>query len=184
MRVICQRRRGDPAPTRRTVISDVGNEGQWDTSHSAQCIIREGMIAKRILDGIVRNKYADDPGQLAAWLSASQKGRGLTCNSGVIGPPVLKPLSSVGICQAFDLAVPRTFKIQLNIKRPKTCSGPFLLFCNASKAGRDQTWASGVGPTILRFRRIVDTSSIFLQITYRSHPAVRPQVNRFNIRLA
>ena len=75
MRVICQRRWSDPAPTRRTVISDVGNEGQWDTSHSAQCIIREGMIAKRILDGIVRNKYADDPGKRAAWLSASQKGR-------------------------------------------------------------------------------------------------------------
>lgn len=33
--------------------------------------IREGMIAKRILDGIVRNRYADDPGKLAAWLSAS-----------------------------------------------------------------------------------------------------------------
>ncbi len=29
------------------------------------------MIAKRILDGIVRNKYAADPGKLAAWLSAS-----------------------------------------------------------------------------------------------------------------
>jgi hypothetical protein len=33
--------------------------------------IREGMIAKRVLDGIVRNRYADDPGKLAAWLSAS-----------------------------------------------------------------------------------------------------------------
>lgn len=33
--------------------------------------IREGMIAKRILDGIVRNKYANNPGKLAAWLSAS-----------------------------------------------------------------------------------------------------------------
>lgn len=33
--------------------------------------IREGMIAKRILDGVVQNKYAGDPGKLAAWLSAS-----------------------------------------------------------------------------------------------------------------
>ncbi len=40
------------------------------TAESA-AFIREGMIAKRILDGIVRNRYADDPGKLAAWLSAS-----------------------------------------------------------------------------------------------------------------
>ena len=33
--------------------------------------IREGMIIVRILDGIVKNKYANDPGKLAAWLSAS-----------------------------------------------------------------------------------------------------------------
>ncbi len=33
--------------------------------------IREGMIAKRILDGVVQNKYNNDPGKLAAWLSAS-----------------------------------------------------------------------------------------------------------------
>lgn len=32
--------------------------------------IREGMIAVRVLDGIVQNKYANDPGKLAAWLSA------------------------------------------------------------------------------------------------------------------
>jgi hypothetical protein len=37
----------------------------------AAAFIREGMIAKRILDGIVRNRYAGDPGKLAAWLSAS-----------------------------------------------------------------------------------------------------------------
>jgi len=29
------------------------------------------MVIVRILDGIVRNKYANDPGKLAAWLSAS-----------------------------------------------------------------------------------------------------------------
>lgn len=33
--------------------------------------IREGMIAKRILDGVVQNKYSDEPGKLAAWISAS-----------------------------------------------------------------------------------------------------------------
>ncbi|MBK9216198.1 MAG: hypothetical protein IPM59_11485 [Chloracidobacterium sp.] len=33
--------------------------------------IREGMIKVRILDGIVRNVYANDPGKLAAWISAS-----------------------------------------------------------------------------------------------------------------
>lgn len=33
--------------------------------------IREGMIAKRILDGIVQNRYANNPGKLAAWLSAN-----------------------------------------------------------------------------------------------------------------
>lgn len=32
--------------------------------------IREGMVAVRILDGIVQNKYSNDPGKLAAWLSA------------------------------------------------------------------------------------------------------------------
>lgn len=34
-------------------------------------LIREGMIAKRVLDGIVRNRYAEEPGKLAAWISAS-----------------------------------------------------------------------------------------------------------------
>ncbi len=29
------------------------------------------MIKVRILDGIVRNAYANDPGKLAAWISAS-----------------------------------------------------------------------------------------------------------------
>lgn len=30
--------------------------------------IREGMVAVRVLDGIVQNKYSNDPGKLAAWL--------------------------------------------------------------------------------------------------------------------
>jgi hypothetical protein len=33
--------------------------------------VRQGMIIVRILDGIVRNVYANDPGKLAAWISAS-----------------------------------------------------------------------------------------------------------------
>lgn len=33
--------------------------------------VREGMVIVRILDGIVKNKYANDPGKLAAWISAS-----------------------------------------------------------------------------------------------------------------
>ena len=33
--------------------------------------IRQGMIIVRTLDGIVRNIYANNPGKLAAWLSAS-----------------------------------------------------------------------------------------------------------------
>ncbi len=34
-------------------------------------IIRRGMVCRRILDGVVKNKYRDDVGKLAAWLSAS-----------------------------------------------------------------------------------------------------------------
>lgn len=33
--------------------------------------VRQGMIKVRILDGIVKNRYANDPGKLAAWISAS-----------------------------------------------------------------------------------------------------------------
>lgn len=33
--------------------------------------IRRGMIARRILDGVVKNKYRNNVGKLAAWLTAS-----------------------------------------------------------------------------------------------------------------
>lgn len=33
--------------------------------------VREGMVIVRVLDGIVRNVYGNDPGKLAAWISAS-----------------------------------------------------------------------------------------------------------------
>lgn len=33
--------------------------------------VRQGMIKVRILDGIVKNRYANDAGKLAAWISAS-----------------------------------------------------------------------------------------------------------------
>ena len=32
--------------------------------------IRDGMVTVRILDGIVRNVYANNPGKLAAWIAA------------------------------------------------------------------------------------------------------------------
>jgi hypothetical protein len=34
--------------------------------------VRAGMVIVRILDGIVRNRYAIDPGKLTAWISASR----------------------------------------------------------------------------------------------------------------
>lgn len=50
-----------------------GARSEHDVAATAEtsAMIREGMIAKRILDGIVQNKYANNPGKLAAWLSAS-----------------------------------------------------------------------------------------------------------------
>lgn len=33
--------------------------------------IRLGMVSVRILDGVVKNKYANDVGKLAAWTSSS-----------------------------------------------------------------------------------------------------------------
>jgi hypothetical protein len=33
--------------------------------------VRAGMVIVRILDGIVKNRYATEPGKLAAWISAS-----------------------------------------------------------------------------------------------------------------
>lgn len=33
--------------------------------------VQRGMVARRILDGVVRNVYKNDPGKLAAWTSAS-----------------------------------------------------------------------------------------------------------------
>lgn len=33
--------------------------------------VRQGMVIVRIINGIVKNKYANDPGKLAAWISAS-----------------------------------------------------------------------------------------------------------------
>lgn len=34
-------------------------------------VIRRGMVAVRILNGVVKNKYRNNVGKLAAWLSAS-----------------------------------------------------------------------------------------------------------------
>jgi hypothetical protein len=38
---------------------------------TAKSQVRSGTVAVRILDGIYRNEFAEDPGTLAAWLSAS-----------------------------------------------------------------------------------------------------------------
>ncbi|PYT00382.1 MAG: hypothetical protein DMF63_07365 [Acidobacteria bacterium] len=40
-------------------------------TRSVADLVSEGLTAKRILDGIVKNVYADNVGKLAAWLSAS-----------------------------------------------------------------------------------------------------------------
>lgn len=45
--------------------------GQVAATAESAAFIREAMIAKRVLEGIVRNRYANDPGKLAAWISAS-----------------------------------------------------------------------------------------------------------------
>lgn len=37
---------------------------------------RKGMAALRICDAVIRNIYANDPGKLAAWLSASHVEKG------------------------------------------------------------------------------------------------------------
>lgn len=34
-------------------------------------VIKDGMVIRRILDGVVRNKYRNDAGKLASWTSAS-----------------------------------------------------------------------------------------------------------------
>lgn len=74
---------GMPA-TFRTDLNDAANAFEASFSNTASATaehvaatadtsakIREGMVKVRILDGIVRNVYANDPGKLAAWISAS-----------------------------------------------------------------------------------------------------------------
>jgi hypothetical protein len=53
------------APTGAALNSQVA----WTAELGA--VIRRGMIAYRILKGVVKNKYRADVGKLAAWLSAS-----------------------------------------------------------------------------------------------------------------
>jgi hypothetical protein len=45
--------------------------GQVAATAEIGAVIRRGMIAQRILKGVVKNKYRADVGKLAAWLSAS-----------------------------------------------------------------------------------------------------------------
>jgi hypothetical protein len=44
---------------------------QVEATAQAGATIRRGMVARRILDGIVRNRYRGNVGKLAAWTSAS-----------------------------------------------------------------------------------------------------------------
>lgn len=56
--------------------SSLGEPGTAIDSHveataELEATVRRGMIARRILDGVVKNKYRADVGKLAAWTSAS-----------------------------------------------------------------------------------------------------------------
>ncbi len=58
-----------------TSTANFSNTSSANTEHVAATAdvsskILEGVIKVRILDGIVKNGYADDPGKLAAWISA------------------------------------------------------------------------------------------------------------------
>ena len=61
----------------RKDLNDAANafEATFSTTASATAEeaskVRQGMIIVRVLDGIVKNRYANDPGKLAAWISAS-----------------------------------------------------------------------------------------------------------------
>jgi hypothetical protein len=72
-----------PSATDHFVGSDVGfhptlycsspSETREHVSATAETASKLGQmnVAVRILDGIVKNRYANDPGKLAAWISAS-----------------------------------------------------------------------------------------------------------------
>jgi hypothetical protein len=45
-------------------------DAQTQATAAIGAAIRRGMIARRILDGVVKNKYRNDVGKLAAWTSA------------------------------------------------------------------------------------------------------------------
>lgn len=53
------------APAGAAIDAQVAATAEIDSA------IRRGMIARRILDGVVKNKYRNNVGKLAAWLSAS-----------------------------------------------------------------------------------------------------------------
>jgi hypothetical protein len=46
-------------------------DAQTQATAAIGAAIRRGMVARRILDGVVKNKYRSDVGKLAAWTSAS-----------------------------------------------------------------------------------------------------------------
>lgn len=52
-----------------TAASDTAEHVAATADEAAK--VRTGMVIVRVLDGIVKNRYANDPGKLAAWISAS-----------------------------------------------------------------------------------------------------------------
>jgi hypothetical protein len=53
------------APAGAAIDAQVAATAEIDSA------IRRGMIARRILNGVVKNKYRNNVGKLAAWVSAS-----------------------------------------------------------------------------------------------------------------
>jgi hypothetical protein len=54
-----------------TVAADAFEASFSNTATAEAANVREGMVIVRILDGIVKNRSANDPGKRAAWISAS-----------------------------------------------------------------------------------------------------------------
>lgn len=67
------RRRGCGSDTFEASFSNAASATAYTQAATADeaAKVRVRLIIVRTLDGIVRNKYANDPGKLAAWISAS-----------------------------------------------------------------------------------------------------------------
>lgn len=65
--------RQTPIDDSEMILSETGTaiDSQAEVTTELGSEIRKGMIAVRTVDGIIKNKYRNDVGKLAAWLSAS-----------------------------------------------------------------------------------------------------------------